>query len=257
MGVHFYSGIPNPVFMRKPIQLLSSSFPPHPPVEFLPLSERLGYFALSIISDCNAPSLRDAYLRTLVSILGSDNVHEYGKCGNRKLPPKPIINAAKMIAKYKFFFSFENTIQSGYVTEKLFFTLNLPVIPVYYGAPNVPNVTVIPSFIKVADFHSPKQLANYLLHLAENEEESMAYHRWRKDPKLFSKDYLDIISKRLAGPEELKVYQDKNVLRFPRAAQCCRLCDENYVRYAMESRTDESLINGRMGERDVKKKFFG
>ena len=119
MGVHYYSGLNNPQFLRTPIQLQNLVFPPDPPLPFLSFEKRTG-FALSIISDCGARSLRDSYIHFLEINLGPGRVHKYGKCGDRALPPKPVQNAAKLISTYKFYLSMENTIQQGYITEKLF-----------------------------------------------------------------------------------------------------------------------------------------
>ncbi len=57
MGVHFWAANNNPNFLLRPSELravLDESF--------VPFSERLG-FAFSVISDCNAPSLRDQCVR--------------------------------------------------------------------------------------------------------------------------------------------------------------------------------------------------
>lgn len=255
MGVHYYAGLPNPSFARAPAQLERMSFPPDPPIEFIPVQKRQN-FALSIISHCHANSQRDEYVLHLSNQLGSDKVHQYGSCGNRQLPPKPIKNAAKLISTYKFYLSFENTIQDSYVTEKLFYVLNFPILPVYYGALNVPNITIVPSFIKVSDFSSPKALAAYLVFLDSNPNEYMKYHAWRTDPTLYDPEYLEHLQYRVAGPDELLYFKNKKFDRFPRTAQCCRLCDENYVKYAAETRSKYSIVPHSMAPGEIKKRFF-
>ena len=257
MGVHYYSGVNNPQFLRTPIQLMNMVFPPEPPLEFLPFGKRTGGFALSVISDCHAISKRERYIHLLQLHLGANKVHRYGKCGDRELPPKPIQNAAKLISTYKFYLSMENTIQDGYVTEKLFFILTFPILPVYFGPANAPNITTIPSYIRVTDFNSPKALGDYLLYLNENPDEYMKYHKWRWDNSLFEKSYLERLSTRVAGPEELLAYKKMKISRFPRAAQCCRLCDENYVKFATATRTPDSYINPFLRGADITRLYLG
>ena len=100
IGTHHTAGILNPHWFLPPSDLLSGRLFTSEKIPFLPLEERRG-FAMSIISHCEAPSMRDQYLRHLIRALGATKVHRYGECGNRKLPPRPISNAAKLIANYK------------------------------------------------------------------------------------------------------------------------------------------------------------
>lgn len=43
----------------------------------------------------------------------------------------------KFIARYKFVIAYENSVCNDYITEKLWRPLNLGVVPIYFGAPNV------------------------------------------------------------------------------------------------------------------------
>ena len=158
------------------------------------------------------------------------------------------------------YLSFENTIQDGYVTEKLLETLALPTLPVYYGAPNVPNITISPSFIKATDFKTPESLATYLLYLDANPIEYNRYHEWRNQANPFDDYYLKTMRDRVAGPLEIDAHNvihmkdnensELNYQFLQRRAQCCRLCDENTAKQAKVSRThfiphpwDEDKIN--------------
>ena len=227
-----------------------------PPLKFIPVEKRKD-FAISIISDCNAGSLRDQYQNALISYLGKDKVDRFGKCGDKTLPGNLLNFAATLIAKYKFYFSFENTIQDGYVTEKLFFTLNIPTLPVYYGCLNVPNITTVPSFIKASDFPTPKALADYLLYLDAHPEEYMQYHRWRWDPSLFDEEYLHRLTYGVAGPDEQTAHAHDG--HSPsRTSQFCRLCNENFVKKQTEERDlSKSIVNKHMSKDEIYKRFFG
>jgi hypothetical protein len=273
MGVHHFSGILNPLFMRGPTLMMHGAVAPLGNIPFLAFARRTN-FAMSVISDCRTPSFRQIYIDHLVAFLGHDKVHQYGKCGNRHLPGKPIERAAKIISTYKFYLAFENTIMEGYVTEKLTSVLMMNVIPIYYGTPDAPNITKQASYIRASDFRTPQALGEYLLHLNEHPEEVrarsgaaqvavrspvrarkyMRYHAWRNDASQFDAEFLDTMARRAPGPAELEPYL--HFKHYPRTAACCRLCDENYVRQARLDRAEDHLVGGRWGFGRINEKFF-
>ena len=214
---------------------------------------------MSIISHCNAGSLRDRFQAALISYLGEERVHRYGRCGNRILPTKPfksLPDAFRTISQYKFYFSFENEIQEEYVSEKLLFILGMPPIPVYYGSLNPPNITISKSFINASKFTSIKDLANYLLYLDNNPEAYNEYHTWKTDWSLFHQDYLDIMENRISGPEELLIHLKHNFQRYSRTSQCCRICDENYVKYATSFQLLDKEIEQKWDKYKILERFF-
>lgn len=92
------------------------------------------------------------------------------------------------MARYKFYLAFENNNNVDYVTEKYFQALMMGTVPgkgnilfvtkfdriwpflVYMGAPNIDTFKPAPhSIIKVTDFESPKELAEYLTLLDKND----------------------------------------------------------------------------------------
>jgi hypothetical protein len=169
------------------------------------------------------------------------------------------------------YFAFENEIQNGYITEKLFETLRLPLVPVYYGSPHLPNITSKPSFIVANHFASPKLLAAYLLYLDANPKEYEAYHAWRSDPQPFAEEYLQALQHRVVGPVEINLhnrllpkYQSqtkdmwwKNDAK--RAAACCRLCDPDYVKWAKKNRNSMSysLVPSPYSPKKLDRYYFG
>jgi len=167
MGIRDTSGIFNPGFHYPPSQMQLGIVPGVGQLPFVAFENRTG-FALSIISDCRAESQRLVYLERMLGILGRDRVHQYGKCGDMELPHKPVVNAAVVIARYKFFMAFENRIMQGYVTEKLTQVLGFNVVPVYYGDPAAPNVRLTCGFdltpahadYKDAQLHSRERLCH-------------------------------------------------------------------------------------------------
>ena len=139
-----------------------------------------------------------------------------------------------------------------YVTEKLFTGLLLPSVPVFYGSERTPNITTTPSFIRASDFSTPAQLAAYLVYLDENPTEYAKYSRWRSKGNLgkaFTKDYLHASQYRAAGPKETQLHDYS-----ARTAQCCRLCDENYLHWA--SQRPKSILAPSLGGEEIDHQFF-
>ena len=88
----------------------------------------------------------------------------------------------RVIARHRFTLAFENSIAPDYVSDKFFDILAAGSVPVYRGAPNVAEFAPAPhSYIDVADFSSPAELARYLTHLDMREEEYEEYLSWKRD----------------------------------------------------------------------------
>ena len=134
-----------------------------------------------IQSGCNPPSDRDAYVVELMKYIPVDS---YGAClHNKDLPPEYVNPLTmdeggfhKIIAKYKFTLAFENAICEDYITEKLWRPLTLGSVPIYRGSPTVndwmPNNK---SIILVDNFKSPRDLAEFIKQLDQNDREYLHY----------------------------------------------------------------------------------
>jgi alpha-1,3-fucosyltransferase 10 len=84
-------------------------------------------------------------------------------------------------SRHKFTLAFENSLVVDYVTDKLFDVWIAGSVPVYLGAPNVSEFAPSAhSYIDVADFDSPNELAGYLNHLDRHEDEYEAYLEWKR-----------------------------------------------------------------------------
>ncbi|XP_077148826.1 4-galactosyl-N-acetylglucosaminide 3-alpha-L-fucosyltransferase FUT5-like [Ranitomeya variabilis] len=91
-------------------------------------------------------------------------------------------NFYSTISQYKFYLAFENSDHKDYITEKLWInSFNVGVVPVVLGASRKNYERFIPpdSFIHVDDFHSPKELALFLLELDKDDLRYEQYFKWK------------------------------------------------------------------------------
>jgi alpha-1,3-fucosyltransferase 10 len=85
-----------------------------------------------------------------------------------------------LIARYKFTLAFENSLARDYVTEKFYDPLVAGSVPVYLGAANVADFAPAEhSFIDVADFGSPADLAAHLCALDQDDQAYAGYLAWK------------------------------------------------------------------------------
>lgn len=136
---------------------------------------------------------RNSYV---VELMKHIRVHSYGRfLKNRSLTSEDRGGQTKLsvIANYKFCIGFENSIADDYVTEKFFDPFLAGTVPVYLGAPNAD--TFAPgenSFVNVADFSSPQELAKFLAHLDSDEAAYRRYFQWREDG--LSAKFVDLLA---------------------------------------------------------------
>jgi len=112
-------------------------------------------------------------------------VHSFGTCLNNQIVQDDLGETTKLdiIARYKFNLAFENTIEDDYVTEKFFEPLIAGTVPVYLGAPNIEEF--VPGdhcFIDAREFPNPRDLAEYLVFLNQNDALYAEFHTWRNRP---------------------------------------------------------------------------
>ena len=125
-------------------------------------------------SRCQSSSLREDYLRELSQYLDID---VYGECG--KLCPKGR-GCDNLLSTYKFYLAFENSLCGEYITEKVWRTLKLGIVPVVYGALNTYKTALPPhSYIDVTHYDTPKSLAEYILEVNSNDTLYRTYFSWK------------------------------------------------------------------------------
>ena len=72
------------------------------------------------------------------------------------------------LKNYKFNIAFENTIDSGYVSEKIIQPMSVNSIPIYWGDEEAKKDFNVNSFIFVNDFQNEKKLFEYIIELKNN-----------------------------------------------------------------------------------------
>ncbi|XP_070188906.1 alpha-(1,3)-fucosyltransferase 10-like [Littorina saxatilis] len=141
---------------------------------------------LYVQSDCGAPSDRDHFVSMLQRYVTVDS---YGAClNNRQFPnytrlsfdgkgdmsPMTSEEFYRFAARYKFAIAIENAACPDYVTEKLWRPLQLGVVPIVFGAPNIKDfLPTNHSALVVEDFESMEVLA-------------AAIHHYDKDDQLYA-----------------------------------------------------------------------
>ncbi len=152
---------------------------PNRPQEFKDLALKPKLVAW-IVSNCNSRSSREAYVRELRKHVPVDIM---GGCGDLACDvghrSKSDNCTAAVNGSYKFYLSFENSLCDGYATEKFWWRMSQPVVPVVMGRGRYAEVAPPHSHLNVEDYDSPKALAEHLLYLDQNPAEYLSYFWWR------------------------------------------------------------------------------
>lgn len=139
-------------------------------------------FSAAIISNCDDTNLRMSYLNTLKNYIDLDL---YGKCGQLKCDHNNC-NHDEISNKYKFYFAFENSICTDYITEKFFYYLRYNIIVVVLGGgTNYSHYVPKSAYINALDFERPIDLANYLIYLGNNKTAYNEYFKWKRNVNIY------------------------------------------------------------------------
>ncbi|TKR58573.1 hypothetical protein L596_030001 [Steinernema carpocapsae] len=127
--------------------------------------------ALQLVSNCHTQSNRETLAKELGKFM---NITSYGSCFGRTCDEKCEEDA---VESHFFYLAFENSVCPDYVSEK-FFRLSRGIVPVVLSRKIAQNVAPSESFIAVDDFPTPKDLAEYLIHVAAHKQLYALYLRW-------------------------------------------------------------------------------
>ena len=154
----------------------------------IPFKQRLGG-VLAVFSKCEV--VRTEYMRQLMKYI---DVHSYGAClKNREgliglygqVNGKYVFKDYKLVLTrfYKFSLVFMNQDCDFFVDDRLYHALETGSIPVYMGTDKIDEFlpgNLKNSIIRVSDFNSPKELAEYLNYLSNNETAFNEYLKWKE-----------------------------------------------------------------------------
>ncbi|GFN77591.1 alpha-(1,3)-fucosyltransferase [Plakobranchus ocellatus] len=131
--------------------------------------------AAMFVSNCEAPSRRDEYVRELQKHMSVD---VYGRCGSMRCDDREACD--KMLKDdYKFYLAFENSHCLDYVTEKLLKIMkSKSVVPVVRGGADYSRLFPENSVVDTSQFSSPAHLAIHLKELSENEDLWVQMFQW-------------------------------------------------------------------------------
>lgn len=195
----------------------------------IPFAQKTG-LSVTVYSHCQ--DVRTLYLYRLMKYMQVDS---YGDClRNKPRLPRTRTNYETLqavMAKYKFALVIPNSDCDYYMTEKIYNALSSGSVPVWMGTDTIDEIlqwgNLNQSIIKVRDFKSPRQLAKYLLWLAQNETEYNKFLKWKYEGFNFPKEYY---SSKVAnwwegGPMYcrvcMKLANDKNISKSSLNADMC------------------------------------
>ena len=135
------------------------------------------HLAAWFVGSCVANSRREMYVKEMQRYA---DIHIYG-CGPYRCPQfnKKYCDQVLLNNDYKFYLSFENSLCTDYVTEKLWRAMSINIVPVVMGLANYSQLLPPHSYIDVRDFASPKHLVDYMKLLDANDFLYNEYFRWK------------------------------------------------------------------------------
>ncbi|KAL7011759.1 hypothetical protein ACKWTF_014432 [Chironomus riparius] len=145
-------------------------------------------------SHCGVASNRENLAKKIQEFM---QVDIYGKCGNLTCSIPNIYSqdgrqhCTEMLnTTYKFYLSFENSICTDYMTEKVFLNMDNFIVPILYnGITDMQHFLPPHSYIHVNDSSSVEDLVNYLKYLDKNPQEYANYFWWKKYYKINNNPY--------------------------------------------------------------------
>jgi alpha-1,3-fucosyltransferase len=141
------------------------------------------------VSHCGAPSGRDQLTKKLQEFIGVDI---FGACGNLSCPHGSNVCDEMLNTTYRFYFAFENSLCTNYLSEKSFVRINYNVVPVIYSGADLSRFFPPHSYIDVNAFATAEDLANRLKFLADHPEEYVKYFWWKKYYRVEPATYRDL-----------------------------------------------------------------
>ena len=142
-----------------------------------------------VAKNCNTMNNRMDYVKAIDKLIGviamSSCYHNtpWPQCEGREC------TKVEAIRGYKIHLAFENGNSPRYVTEKIYDALAAGVLPVWMGTRYIAEAVPKGSYIDVANFASPDELAQYLVKVLSDDDLYQSYFEWKGKP--FDKEFED------------------------------------------------------------------
>lgn len=154
----------------------------------LPVSQKRKGAVFWLGGNCESSSNREGYIRELAnytridfynSCYGTNNTYSYEEL-------------LHIMSTYKFNLVFENSRCHDWVSERLFRTLELGMIPIILGPPNIADYMPTDHSILNAWDYTPEKLAKKIKEIDENDTLYSQYVDFQTDPTLLSMKFKNI-----------------------------------------------------------------
>ena len=148
-----------------------------------------GLKATFVARNCNPMNNRMAYVRAIDKLIGvvamSSCYHNtpWPKCSGREC------TKVEAIRDYKIHLAFENGDSPNFVTNKIYQAFEAGVLPVWMGTRDIADAVPKGSYIDVANFASPNEVAQYLAKVLADDNLYRSYFEWKWKP--FDKEFED------------------------------------------------------------------
>ena len=108
------------------------------------------------------------------------NIVNHGSTGEKPQEWSHLYTPQRLLKDCKFYFAFENSNCTDFVTQRFISSIVAGAIPIVWGRMDTYNEMLPGSFIHMNDFTSLSQLSKYLESLLKDEKKMNKYHEWRK-----------------------------------------------------------------------------
>jgi len=180
-------------------------------------------------SGCDAPSSRDIWVTEFMKYIKVDS---YGTCLHNKDLPLHMVGSEQMenegfyrlLSKYKFMLSLENAVCDDYVTEKFWRCLQLGVVPIYLGAPNIDKyLPTTKSAVVVQNFSSVKDVADYVIQLNSNDQKYREYLQHKSKNQIENQYLKQLVEERSWGVSSQQQMELGNSVKHFQCMVCNRV----------------------------------
>lgn len=138
----------------------------------------------------------------------------YGKCLNNKPLSEHLEDTStatgedpefmRFVARYKFHLAMENGLCPDYMTEKLWRPMHQGCVPIYRGSSSVANwLPNAHSAVLIDSFSSPKELAEFITDLDEDDEKYLRYLDYKTPSKITNLRLLEGLQNREWGVNDM------------------------------------------------------